>query len=95
MKKPIHREPAATGKKGLQDRKALARNAAYEIDALTNIIAREHVRAGDDCTLVLPSMMRRIKDLASVVMSVTGADDGRTTEEMHGVVFGEVEGGAV
>ena len=39
---------------------------------------------------ILRGALQRIHALSSVCLSVTGGDDGRTTAEMHEVIFGSV-----
>ena len=67
-------------------RTELACDAAGEILCISEMLARE---VSQDCfDTILRGSLQRIHDLSSVCMSVTGGDDGRTTAEMHQVIFG-------
>ena len=74
------------------DRLTLARHASYEIDAIAKILLRAvNTDKDHEVEIVAPAMLRRVMDLSSVIMSVTGNDDSRTTEEMSEVVHGDSE----
>lgn len=71
------------------ERKQLVFHAAAEIEVLVDMLARERKR--DDSPafdVLLSSMLRRIYALNSVILSVTGGDDERETEEMREVIHG-------
>ena len=76
------------------DRIELARTSGCEISALAAMLARE--ADGENSYEILRGTLNRIHDLASIVMSVTGGDDGRATEEMqhvvHGLLFTDAHG---
>ena len=77
----------------IQARQDLVRHASYEIDSITSILLREARRGDSDRDLehAAPAMLRRVQELTSVIMSVTGGDDERETEEMQEVVHGNAE----
>lgn len=67
-------------------RTELANEAAGEISCIANMLERE---VSQDCfDTILRGSLQRIHELSSVCMSVCGGDDGRTTAEMHQVIFG-------
>ena len=68
------------------DRTELVREAAGEIMCLGQMLAREENH--DGFCAILRGALQRIHALSSVCLSVTGGDDGRTTAEMHEVIFG-------
>ena len=72
----------------LEPRVMLAFNAAGEIEALLGVIAREKDRDSSEFDYVLPTLLRRVQELNSVILSVIGGDHGRKTEEMRRVVCG-------
>lgn len=67
-------------------RTELARNASGEIMCIGRMLAREENHDGFDA--ILRGALQRIHVLSSVCLSVTGGDDGRSTAEMHQVIFG-------
>lgn len=73
----------------LEARQELAREASIEILALAKMLGRERKIENGEFTDLLRGSLIRIYDLGTVVLSVTGGDDGRETSEMHEVVFGE------
>ena len=67
-------------------RTELASEAAGEILCISEMLARE---VSQDCfDTILRGALQRIHDLSSVCLSVTNGDEGRTTAEMHQVIFG-------
>ena len=69
-------------------RTELACDAAGEILCISEMLARE---VSQDCfDTILRGSLLRIHDLSSVCLSVTSGDSdaGRTTAEMHQVIFG-------
>jgi hypothetical protein len=71
-----------------QARQELARTASTEIMALTAMLGREHNSQQSDMDDLLRGSLIRLHDLSSVIISVTGGDDGRETSEMRKVMFG-------
>ena len=70
------------------DRTELASEADGEIMCIVQMLERE---VSQDCfDTILRGALRRIYDLSSICMSVTNgdSDEGRTTAEMHQVIFG-------
>lgn len=71
------------------DRITAARNASGEIEAILNMLQRERALDTPEFDrFLLPTMLRRIHALNSVVMSVLADDDDRETEELEQVVYG-------
>ncbi len=71
----------------VKERRRLAFDAAAQIDAMARVISREMEHDEFEHFLLQP-MLNRIKSLSSVVVSVHGGDDERTTEEMREVIHG-------
>jgi hypothetical protein len=67
-----------------QERASLALDATYEIEAVVTMVKRA-LPSNSDC-LGIACLVRRIEDLNSVVMSVYGGDDDRSTEKLRAVV---------
>ncbi len=73
----------------LKERRALAWDAAGQIEALTDMLERELDHGSSEFEhYLLPQMLRRIHSVNSVVLSVLSEDDGREIEEMRGVIRG-------
>lgn len=74
----------------------LARQASCEIEAIVHMLNRERINDPDPIShaQVLRMGLVRIKDLNSVVMTVTGDDDLVTTADLDGVVNGNLEAAA-
>ena len=74
----------------LEARQGLALDAADEIDALVGILTREKARDKLEFDrVVLPTFLRRIVAVTSVIVSVLGGDVDRKTEEMRCVLHGK------
>lgn len=69
-------------------RAGLCFDAAAEISALTGVIEREWEldNSSVEYQYLLKTVLHRMRDLASVVLSVHGGDDDRQTGEMYEVV---------
>ena len=77
----------------LEARQALALDAADEIEALVGILTREKERQALEFErIVLPTFLRRIAAVNSVIVSVLGGDVDRKTEEMRCVLHGDESG---
>ena len=73
----------------LKERRALAWDAAGQIEALTDMLERELAHGSSEFEYyLLPQMLKRIHSVNSVILSVLGGDDGRETEEMREVIHG-------
>lgn len=73
-----------------KERADLALRVSYEVDTLADAFAHLVDEVDDQVTeYLLPVLLRRLKDINSVAMSVLGGDDGRTTKEMFEVIYGE------
>lgn len=73
----------------VKDRRDLANDAAGQIEALTDMLVREHAHASSEFSHhLLPQMLQRIKAVNSVILSVLGGDDERPTEELREVIHG-------
>lgn len=71
------------------ERAGIALNACYEIEAMLSHLLTQ-IPKDDKCDdLVWKTLLRRAKQLNSVVMSVHGGEDDRETAEMYEVVTGE------
>lgn len=68
---------------------SLAHGASNDIEALVGMMRREIFSEPDQLNAILLNTLMRVRDLNSVVMSVVGGDDDRSTAEMHEVVLGE------
>ena len=71
-----------------QARQELARTASTEIMALAYMLGREQSAGHRDMDDLLRGSLIRLRDLSSVIMSVTGGDDARETSDMRNVIFG-------
>jgi hypothetical protein len=67
-----------------EERLRLALEATWEVDAVTALILKELPDVTECAPLRV--LARRIDELNSVIMSVTGGEDGRDTAEMKKVV---------
>ncbi len=68
------------------ERIALARDASGESMCLIAMLQREAQMEGFDA--VLRGALIRLQALASITLSISGGDDGRTTGEMREVIYG-------
>lgn len=65
----------------------VAQAAAYEISAIAGMLQREHGRDSSEFDILLPSMLRRIDALSSVIMAATDPEV-RDIEDLRQVVHG-------
>lgn len=70
-----------------ESRLGLASDAAGEIMYIVNMLMRENGKGGFE--EIVRGALLRVEALASVALSVTGGDDGRTDAEMHEVIWGK------
>lgn len=67
-------------------RRHVAYNAAAGVEALLETLNRERAAAPDSFDDVAPYLLRQIKALNSVVLSVLGDDHARSLTDMQAVV---------
>ena len=65
----------------------IAQAASYKISAITGMLQREHERDSSEFDILLPSMLRRIDALSSVIMAATDPEV-REIEDLRQVVHG-------
>lgn len=70
------------------DRAEVAFHATHRLESLLRILHREKERDDSEFDIVLDETLRRANELVSVIASVVGGDDARTTEDMSRVVYG-------
>lgn len=58
--------------------------------ALVKMLSRGCAAELDDFNDLLRGSLIRMHDLGSIILSVTGGDDRRTTSDMHEVIFGNL-----
>lgn len=72
-----------------QARLSTAREAAYQIDAMLDMLNRECKRQGECFDIAMAACMPRLKALMEVVMNVTTQDEGAASiDELREVVYG-------
>ncbi len=69
-----------------ESRLELASDAAGEIMHIVYMLMRENGKSGFE--EIVRGALLRMEALASVALSVTGGDDGRTDAEMREVIWG-------